>query len=322
MRYGLYQLKKLPEKRDDWIFILDHSIEFGKKQCLLILGVTKETLLKNNCRLQHKDMTVLTTDIVDTATGQSVTNSLAAVAEKTGFPIQIVSDGGSNILKGCRNFTEQNTPVKPIRQTYDVTHQTALLLKHQLKNDKKWQSFCKKTAVSKQCLVHTELGYLAPPKPRDKSRWQNLDMYVKWAEMILSQNTQHMSKIEAEKFNDKLSWLTDYKTHIKEWRTMLDILHHVKTEVKYNGFSNKTANAVKKEINKLNIDSQRLHDLKYKVIAYVDKECDNIEGVMLGCSDIIESIFGKYKNFSGKSPMKEIGRAILSIPAFTSTILL
>ena len=36
--------------------------------------------------------------------------------------------------------------------------------------------------------------------------------------------------------------------------------------------------------------------------------------------NIIESVFGKYKNFSGKSPMKEIGKSILTIPVFTSNI--
>lgn len=45
-----------------------------------------------------------------------------------------------------------------------------------------------------------------------------------------------------------------------------------------------------------------------------------IDGVYPGCSDIIESIFGKYKNFSGRSPMKEIGRAALTIPVFTSNV--
>ena len=320
MRYGLYQLKKLPEKRDDWIYILDHSIEFGKKQCLLIIGVSREKFLKNKCKLRHQDMTVLATDIVESATGQSVTDSLMKVVDKTGIPVQIVSDGGLNILNGCHEFIEQNNSNQIIRQTYDVTHKTALMLKYQLKNDKIWQSFCQKTAFSKKCLVHTELGYLAPPKPRDKSRWLNLDMYIKWSEMVLSQKTQYMSKTEAEKFKDKLSWLAEYKPHIKEWRTMLNILHAVKHEVKSNGFSSKTAGTVGKAIDRLENKSQRFRTLKVQVISYIEEECTEINGVYLGCSDIIESIFGKYKNFSGKSPMKEIGRAILTIPAFTSTV--
>ena len=70
MRYGLYQLKKPPERRDDWIFILDHSIEFGKKQCLLVIGIPLEKFRKNNYKSRHKDMTVLATDIIESATGK------------------------------------------------------------------------------------------------------------------------------------------------------------------------------------------------------------------------------------------------------------
>lgn len=205
MRYGLYQLNKPPERRDDWVYILDHTIEFGKKQCLLVLGVSLEKLRKRKCKLQHKDMTVLAIDIIDSATAKSVTDCLLNIAEKTGFPVQIVSDGGRNILNGCLFFANHKDCPHEIRQTYDVTHKTALILKHQLKDDKIWQSFCSKIAFSKSCLVHTELGYLSPPKPRDKSRWQNLDMYVKWAEMILKQNPYKMPKTAAEKFDDKLA---------------------------------------------------------------------------------------------------------------------
>ncbi len=320
MRYGLYQLEKPPERRDDWIFILDHSIEFGKKQCLLILGVPLEKFRQNRCKLRHKDMTVLATDIIESATGQSVKDSLIKVAKKTGFPIQIVSDGGNNILNGCHDFIKLKAPEQIIRQTYDVTHKTALILKHQLKKDEIWQTFCQKISVSKKCLIHTELGYLAPPKPRDKSRWQNLDMYVKWAEMILCQNTQTLSSTGIKKFEDKLSWLVDYKADIKEWRTMLELLQITKHEIKSNGLSNKTLHTIKNAINKLKISGLRLNTMKAQTIEYIEHECQDIDGVYCGCSDIIESIFGKYKNFSGKSPMKEIGRAILTIPAFTSSI--
>jgi len=39
---------------------------------------------------------------------------------------------------------------------------------------------------------------------------------------------------------------------------------------------------------------------------------------VLTSSDIIESVFGKYKNFVAKGPLKEIGRLVLTIPAFIS----
>ena len=319
MRYGLYKLNQIPQKRNDWIFILDHSIEFGKKQCLLVLGISLAKYRKNKCRLRHEDMEVLAADIVESATGESVTDSLdKIIAKNTGRPAQIISDGGRNIVCGCRDFIEKGNI--PVRQTYDVTHKTALILKHQLENDKTWQSFCKKTAISKRSLIHINLAYLAPPKPRDKSRWQNLDIYVKWAEMILKQKVKSMSKTDAAKFKDKLSWVKTYKSHIREWRAMLNILYAVKTEVKRNGFSCMTINNVKKSTSVLDTESQRLKYVYEDVLAYIEEECAGIDGVYLGCSDIIESMFGKYKNFSGKSPMKEIGRTILTIPVFSSKI--
>lgn len=320
MRYGLYKLKQVPAKRNDWVFFLDHSIEFGKKQCLLVLGVTLEKFRKNKCRLRHKDMEVLAVDIVESATAASVTDCLEKITKNTGIPVQFLSDGGRNILKGCIEFMKLQTANASIRQTYDVTHKTALILKHQLEEDKTWLTFCRKVIESKRSLVHTELGFLSPPKPRDKSRWQNLDAYVKWAEMILQQKTESMSNAEAERFTDKLSWLQEYRQHIREWRMMLDILDAVKTEVKINGFRKQTKREFQKSISCMKINSLRLKDVRDEVFTYVESECAGITGVYPGCSDIIESVFGKYKNFSGKSPMKEIGRSILTIPVFTSNV--
>lgn len=40
----------------------------------------------------------------------------------------------------------------------------------------------------------------------------------------------------------------------------------------------------------------------------------------MATSDIIESIFGKYKFFSSARPLKEIGQILLMIPLFTADI--
>lgn len=320
MRYGLYILNELPKKRDDWIYILDHSIESGRKQCLLILGVSLKTFRQKSCRLRHEDMKVLATDIVDSATGDSVTKSLMRVAEKTGVPAQIVSDGGPNIINGCEEFIKLVDGENSILKTYDVTHQAALILKHLLTDDERWKSFCEKTRETKRFLVHTVLGHLAPPKPRDKSRWQNLDIYVKWAEMILKQKKSSMSKQEKEKFEAKLEWIKAYKSQIREWRSILNLLESLKFEVKTNGLSRSTRENFEKASVALNIETPRMKKVHEQIMSYIKDECDGLDGVFLGSSDIIESVFGKYKNFSGKSPMKEIGRTILTIPAFTSKI--
>ena len=62
--------------------------------------------------------------------------------------------------------------------------------------------------------------------------------------------------------------------------------------------------------------------LREKIAEYLGEEIRNIEGneTLIMSSDVIESIFGKYKLLSKKGPLKEIRRMILAIPLSTIKI--
>ncbi len=319
MRFGFHKLLKSVEMRADWIYLLDYAIDFGVKKCLVVLGVTLEKFRQNKCELRHQDMEVLAIAIHESATAASVRETLEAVSVTTGTPAQIVSDNGSNIKRGVEDFLEEKTGIK---YTYDITHKAGILLKHHLANDVNWNLLVKKTCETKRSLLHTILGFLAPPKPRDKSRWLNLDSYLDWAEKVLCFGEVNMESIEREKYDSKLSWLHDFKPYLKEWRTMLDMLNAAKDDIKTNGLRRESAKSFKKATSDLNTRTKRLQQLKREIIEYLNKECADIDDSKpwLGCSDIIESIFGKYKNYSAKTPMKEVGRAVLTMPVFTSEI--
>ncbi len=55
-----------------------------------------------------------------------------------------------------------------------------------------------------------------------------------------------------------------------------------------------------------------------KILDHVETESAKIpdNATWLASSDIIESVFGKYKNFTARGPLKEIGKLVLAIPAF------
>lgn len=319
MRFGFHKLLKPVEWREDWIYLLDHTIDFGVKKCLVVLGVTLEKFRQNQCKLRHQDMEILAIAIHESATAASVQETLETVSATTGVPAQIVSDNGSNIKRGVEDFLKEKPGTK---YTYDITHKAGILLKHHLENDANWKLLVNKTCETKRSLLHTILGFLAPPKPRDKSRWLNLDSYLDWAEKMLCFGEVNMECIEREKYDLKLAWLHDFKPYLKEWRTMLDMLNAAKEDVKINGLRRESVKRFKKAIFDLNIRTTRLKQLKREIIEYLNEESADINDPepWLGCSDIIESIFGKYKNFSAKTPMKEVGRAVLTIPVFTSEI--
>lgn len=320
LRFGLYKLQQIPEKRSDWVYILDHTIEFGTKKCLVVLGIPLARFRELKCKIQHCDMEVLGISIAGKATAVSVTEVLGKIALLTGIPVQILSDKGANIKRGISDFIAERMESYIIRQTYDVTHRAALILKKHLKDDETWKSFVDSACKTKRSLVHTALAYLAPPKPRDKARWLNLDAYVDWAEKILLLKTADLRKKEREKYKNTLKWIRKFKRNITEWRTILDMLDVLKKEVKSNGFNPDTKTHFEENISNMNLNTQRLLQIKSEIIEYIDEECKDIDGVYPGCSDIIESVLGKYKNFSGKSPMKEVGKAVLTMPVFTSNV--
>jgi len=310
----------MPKKRSDWVYILDHTIEFGAKKCLVVLGIPLARFRELGCKIQHCDMEVLKISIVEKATAVSVTKVLRNISRLTGIPVQILSDKGANIKRGISDFITEREEFYTIRQTYDVTHRAALILKNHLKNDEIWKSFVDATCKTKRSLVHTALAYLAPPKPREKARWMNLDAYVDWSEKILCLKTKDVKKNEWEKYKSKLKWVRQFKHNILEWRRILDMLDALKKEVKTNGFNFDTKDNFTKSVSSLDLKTPRLILIKKEIIEYIEEECKNIDGVHPGCSDIIESVLGKYKNFSSKSPMKEVGKAVLTMPVFTSSV--
>ena len=60
---------------------------------------------------------------------------------------------------------------------------------------------------------------------------------------------------------------------------------------------------------------QKFHE---KIIEYLTFETHQVPvgQVLLGTSDVIESLFGKYKLFAARRPLKDIGASILLIPLF------
>jgi hypothetical protein len=318
LRFGLYKLRQVVQARNDWVYILDHTIEFGTKKCLVVLGVTLEQFRKNKCKMRHQDMEVLAIDITEKATAASVTEVLCRIAKTTGLPAQILSDGGHSIKRGITDFIDGSGSA--IRQTYDVTHKTALILEHHLKDDDNWKRFIELACETKRCLIHTAIGFIAPPKPKDKARWSNLDDYIEWAENIICRGMTKLKTAEREKFNARLAWVRTFKPQITEWRTMLDILQALKNEIKGNGLNENAKSTFMQSTAALKLNTPRLIEVRNEALAYIEKECAGVADVYPGCSDIIESVLGKYKVFSGKSPMKEVGRAVLTIPVFTSNV--
>ena len=329
-RIGLYELQRNKEIRVDRTWIMDLSLELGTQKCLVILGVSQQYLSEKvwgeKRGLKHQDVEVLHIEIMKSTRGELILEVLNKLTEKVGKPRQIISDQGSDLYKGIKLYRQQNPEVI---YTYDITHQLALLLKKELKKDQKYQSYLKKCQQCRQELQQTELAFLRPPAQINKSRHLNLDDLIDWGEKTIlylkeekkRKRQTETEKLEIKRLNSKLAWLLKYETAINNWQMMLMMSRGIETKLKKEGLHQKSLWEFLQTGNEFSGNSQ-LDNLREGIIRYLEKEIAVVEGKnpLLASSDVIESIFGKYKFFSNKGPLKEIRRIILLIPLLTINI--
>lgn len=381
-RVGLFALKREKEKREDWLFIIDLSIELGKEKCLVVLGVSQEYYIeevrKKGRGLTHQDVEVLQLEIMTSTKGELIAAVLEKVTNQVGTPLQIVSDHGSDLYRGIQLYQEKNPEVV---DTYDVTHQMALLLKEELAKDEKYQSFIKKCHQCRQEIQQTELLFLIPPKQRTKSRFFNLDSLMNWANQIARYeakqdfsliNKRHeidqvalvdlaffldtktlkklcslsvknyasreeldlalcqyygetLSKEEKEiilrvtdkgrrRFEDKLGWLLEYQDSIPVWTSILAMTRSLESQIKKEGLTQSSLSQWHEMFPPSSVPDN-LSLLYQKIQNYLQLQISAIpEGdIFLGTSDVIESLFGKYKLFSQRCPIKEMGVMVLTM---------
>lgn len=331
LQYGLSELMRPIERRQDWVFILDHTIEFGRQKCLVVLGTTLEEVCTTKGAITHHQLRTLLIDISHNTNSQRVYASLNVLVDKTGIPAQIVSDHGSDLKKAIEEMCEK---YPRIRFTYDITHKCGLVLKHALGRDILWNRFLEGYSYTKRKCVHSGLAFLAPSKLQDKSRWMNLDTCVDWATKIIAfgHNLQHNietlhleKKGFAQSFRNIFGWLDAYTQPLQNWSDILRVIAIARDEVKSNGLRQDTAQRFSHRLGLLqlpNHQSSQVLTVAAEIDTFLRQQTEAIPAgqKLLGTSDIIESVFAKYKTFSARTPMKGVGKTVLTIPVFLSTI--
>ena len=314
MKLGSGSYLKRPKKKKYHAYIIDATIEFGQEKLLLILGVPKEVHAAEKHCLTYQDVDVLYIKVMKKINSTFILDVLQITSAKHGIPVQIIADHGSDIKKGIEDFCSENSEVT---YTYDITHHNAISLKHILTKDENWAPFYSECGLCRRRLLNTDFIAYAPPVSRDKSRHLNLERYIRWVDNILYVSG-HKNNRQCPEFQKHFGWVKKFEKSFKIWRQLIAILHSSKVEMIHNGLSSKTLNNILPSIeSELYPQSQQILT---KITEYCEKETLNLsEGqTWLCCSDIIESIFGRFKRYARRAPMRDISRMAMAIPIFTS----
>ena len=180
LRVGLFELLRPKEAADNWVWIIDHTVQVGVQKCLLVVAVRLSTWEAEKRPLELRDLRFIALEPVEKSDGAVVHQQLTDMAKKTGIvPRSILSDEGTDLKGGVEAFcAEHESTVR----TLNIAHQTANLVKHELERDSRWAEFNRQAGLAKQRLAQTPLAHLLPPTPRPKARYMNLDELVTWGQ--------------------------------------------------------------------------------------------------------------------------------------------
>jgi len=59
LRLGLYQLNRPKVRADDWMWIMDHTMQLGERKCLIIVGIRQSAWNAQQRVLGHEDVELI-----------------------------------------------------------------------------------------------------------------------------------------------------------------------------------------------------------------------------------------------------------------------
>jgi len=321
LRLGLYQLNRPKEQAGDWIWILDHTMQLGERKCLIIVGLRQAAWDAGDRCLRHEDVELIDLQPVTESTGEVVYRQMEAATTKTGVPRAIVSDDGRDLHRGMALFREAHPTTAWM---YDIKHKTACLLKHALENDASWQEFVGEVNRFKQRVSVTPLACLLPPQQRGKARYMSVDVLVDWAEKYLPlldrPDVLAQVNLDAAVVEEKLGWLREYFPQIRRWREMLDVIETTEHYVRHQGIHRKAAEELADLLPKPRSEPTR--SLRERLLEFVQDQAQQARKGerLLGSSEVLESIIGKFKCVAGERGQHGLTGMVLSIGALVEHV--
>ena len=326
LRVGYYKLTRKKDIAEDWVWIVDLTIQAGEMKCLSIVGLRLSWLGDENQEKQdpvlcHEDVEPITLFPVRQSNGEIVYEQLEEATRKTGVPRQIIADEGSDVKSGIHKYIDHHPQTDYI---YDVKHFTANILEREFKCDLMWLEFTKWASQTRNEVHQTALSYLEPPNQRAKSRYMNMDILVAWGVKVLafldSIETHIPTQSEGEAIQQKLDWIRQFREDLAEWHEILGFVEKTETYVRTKGFFPGCDKDLRGLLRLSPNATARTLSVRWALIEYVlDNSLKAKPGErLIGSSEVLESVFGKFKYMQDEKKKGSLTGMVLAIPAMVS----
>ena len=318
-RVGLALLKQVVPIQEPWLAIIDHSIDIGVKQAFVVLRVRCDVLAERGAAIRLEDCECIGLRIRESTDGETVCEDLKDIFKQSGDPVGFIKDNGSGLSRGIRLWNEE--AAKPAEIIDDVGHVMANALKAEFDKTDDFVLFRQTITTGAARLRQTALAFLIPPKIRTKGRFQGIGRLATWARQIL--RVLHAGGNDPqgdalEKLHQALPDFLQQQPFIERFARTIDVIHQFWKSVKNEGLNKKTY----EEGHQLALALPNNSTVRDKLIQWLDDHWAIYQRMELGeagmpvSSDIIESLFGKFKYMTERSPSAEMNRLALVIPVF------
>ena len=320
LRFGLALLSQVAPINEAWVVILDHSIDIGVKKVLVALRVRVNALAQRGSALQLADCECIGIQISEKTDGETIAEGLKRIFAQSGTPAAIIKDGGSDLSRGVELWQAESQ--KPVEVIDDIGHVVANSLKAQYAKSKLFLLFLEIINRCAKKLRQTKLAFLAPPKIRTKGRFQGINSLAKWAEKILLVLDETRQDPEYQKLRKALFGLSKVKNFIRGFAESVITTSAIMEILKNKGLNSENYQRCLDLAMLLPARSK----MKQRICQWLDKHLQIQQRMNLGdkpltvSSDIIESLFGKFKHIIERGSMLDMNRSVLRIPTLCGNL--
>ena len=206
-----------------------------------------------------------------------------------------------------------------IKTVDDITHTVANGLKKQFEKSKQYQKYMKMLRDGATKLRQTYLAFLIPPKLRKKGRFQAISKLNNWSKKLIDKNI--FSKRGKAKKGGLLARLRvafpNFKSlepFVKNFIKTTDITNKIMQLLKNEGLSITTYNQSIKQLKELPKNSKTRKTIRVWLEKHIEIQKELTPNPLPISSDVIESLFGKFKYSLKRSAQSDMNRATLLIP--------
>lgn len=302
VRSGVATIEENRERADDWVWMADHSCQIGQEKVLLILGIRLSKMPPVGQPLSQEDMHVLLIEPGKRWTREEVAQSYLKLAAAMGPPAMVISDGAVELQESAEQLKTLNKSLIVLR---DIKHRAANILETTVGDNEHYRKFSTKVSQTRCAIQQTEMGHLTPPPGKTKARFMNLASTLRWAErtLWLLDHPQAVGRCEisVERFEQKLSWLRDFREDIKSWRECQNVMSEALTFMNHHGAYSGVGDLLSAHLGPLEtgpLAKQMAASLEQHVRA---AEAKLTAGMRVPVTtEIMESRFGLYKQLEGQ----------------------